>query len=99
VFAAAEKHLAGFCRGVFYGLEGGVRMRPITKWLLGAFAAGTPEIGFAGFDINAVWGFLGYYGCAHGVPLSSVRFSKGLSKGLSKEFSKVCSKGLSLGVV
>jgi hypothetical protein len=77
VFTAAEKHLARFCGFIFHGLERRVSMRAITKGLFGAFAAGTPKIGFTSFDIDAVWGFLGNNGCAHGRTLVFMGLFKG----------------------
>ena len=54
-FAAAEVDFSGFGCVVFDRSEVTAFVGAVAKGLVGAFAAGAPEIGFPFFDFDAIW--------------------------------------------
>jgi len=47
-------------------LESGRLMGAVAKGLPGGMATGAPSVGFAGLEIGAYRGFVGYFGLFHG---------------------------------
>ena len=58
--ATVEKNRSGLIRLVGNRFQTGAFVAAVAKGLVGAFPAGTPSIGFAFFNINAIRGFLRY---------------------------------------
>ena len=54
VLAAAKEHRSRLLRFVLFWQEACSGMGAIAKWLVGALATATPEVGFARFNFGSV---------------------------------------------
>jgi FtsZ-interacting cell division protein ZipA len=66
VLAAAEVNGLGFGDLEFYRRHAAAFVAAVAEWLLGALAAGTPEVALAGFDFHGIRTFLSDDWFCHG---------------------------------